>query len=107
MACVYAQQHPKNIDGILIFGTYSGTDISNFPVKVLSINGTEDGVFSPGKIERHKVELPKDAKITFIKGMNHADIGNYGSQSGDKFSQLISENVILQLVNATNGFFEQ
>ncbi len=106
MACMYAQQHIKNIEGILIFGTYSGTDISNCSVKVLSINGTEDGVFPPDKIEHHKAELPKDAKITFIKGLDHADIGNYGSQSGDKPSQLTDENVILQLVNATKGFFE-
>lgn len=106
MACMYAMNNAKSIDGILIFSTYSGSDISNCSFKVLSINGTEDGIFSPKKIEAHKAELPKDAQITFIKGMNHADIGDYGFQPGDKASKLNDNEVAMQLINSTKGFFE-
>lgn len=106
MACMYAMNNAKSIDGVLIFSTYSGSDISNCSFKVLSINGTEDGIFSPKEIEAHKAELSKDAQIVFIKGMNHADIGDYGFQSGDKVSKLNDSEVVLQLINSTKGFFE-
>jgi hypothetical protein len=106
MACMYAKDNAKKIEGVLLLGTYSGTDISKCPFKVRSINGTEDGIFTPEKIKAHKVELPEGAKITFITGMNHADIGNYGSQSGDKASKLADCDVISKLINATKDFFE-
>jgi hypothetical protein len=106
MACLYANKNGKNIIGVLIFGTYSGTNISKVIAKVRSINGEEDGVFPPEKIKLHRVELPNDAQIIFIKGMNHADIGNYGFQSGDNLSKLTNDSVILQLVNSTKGFFK-
>ncbi|MET4081530.1 hypothetical protein ABIB40_001479 [Pedobacter sp. UYP30] len=106
MACVYASKNNKTFDGILIFGTYSGTDISKELTKVRSINGEQDGVFPPEKIKKHKGELPNDAQILFVKGMNHADIGNYGFQSGDNPSKLTNNVVTDELVNATKGFFE-
>ncbi|MGY4385732.1 hypothetical protein ACVWYN_002778 [Pedobacter sp. UYP24] len=106
MACLYASKNHKSVDGILIFGTYSGTDISKEMKKVRSINGEQDGVFPEEKIKKHKDELPNDAQIIFIKGMNHSDIGNYGFQSGDHPSKLANNVVIDELVNATKGFFE-
>jgi len=106
MACLYASKNSNSIDGILIFGTYSGTDLSKDSIKFVSINGEEDGVFSPQKIKEHKVELPKGAQITFIKGINHSDIGNYGLQPGDNPSKLINDSVLVQLVKATKSFFD-
>lgn len=107
MACIYGKNNSTTIEGVLIFGTYSGVDLSKCSFKVLSINGTEDGIFLPEKIENHRFELPKSAQIKFIKGLNHADIGNYGSQSGDKPSKLNKHDVTLQLINSTKGFFNQ
>ena len=106
MACMFAGKNNGNIEGVLIFGTFSGTDISKCSFKVLSINGTEDGIFFPEKVENHKFELPKGTEIKYIKGMDHADIGNYGSQSGDKPSKLSDSQVTSELINATKGFFE-
>lgn len=60
----------------------------------------------PEKIESHKFELPKDAEIKYIKGMDHADIGNYISQSGDKPCKLKDQNVVFELITSTKGFFE-
>lgn len=106
MACVYASKNDKTFDGILIFGTYSGTDISKKSTKVRSINGEQDGVFPPEKIKIHNGELPNDAQILFINGMNHSDFGNYGFQSGDNPSKLTNDVVIDALINVTKGFFE-
>lgn len=106
MACMYFSKNSKSFEGILLFGTYSGTDISEASTTIVSINGEEDGIFPPEKIRDHKVELPLNAQIKFIKGMNHADIGNYGLQSGDNPSKLINDSVVAILVNSTKSLFQ-
>ena len=106
MACMLIEKNSQKFDGVLLFGTYSGTDLSKCSVKFLSINGTEDGIFLPEEIESHKFELPKGAQIKYLQGMNHADIGNYGAQSGDKPSKLNEQEVITQLKGSIKGFFD-
>ena len=83
MACMFAKNEEAKISGLILLGTYCGSDISKANIRVLSVNGTRDGVFPPAKIQASAKELPSSATFEKIEGMNHAQFGNYGSQNGD------------------------
>jgi pimeloyl-ACP methyl ester carboxylesterase len=74
MACVYASNHSDTLEGVMLFGTYCGTDISNTSLRVLSINGERDGIFPPAIISERRHELPSNARMVLVPGMNHAQI---------------------------------
>lgn len=82
-ACYYASKHRDDLQGIVLFGTYCGSDISKSSLKVLAIVADRDGIMAPETIKQHTVELPADAQIVRIAGMVHSQFGNYGPQSGD------------------------
>lgn len=71
------------VEGMLLFASYPATDMSQVPVKVLSLSGSNDGLATPAKIDASKALLPEDATFTVIEGAVHAYFGDYGAQSGD------------------------
>lgn len=107
MACVYASNHKDMLEGVVLFGTYCGTDISNSSLKVMSINGERDGIFPLTVIEERRVELPSDAYMVRVPGMNHAQIGNYGPQAGDNDPTISDLEARQALVKATQDFFSE
>jgi pimeloyl-ACP methyl ester carboxylesterase len=70
-------------DGLVLFGSYCANDLSGTDLRVLSISGGRDGLSTPAKIDAARPLLPADATMVQIQGMNHAQFGNYGLQSGD------------------------
>lgn len=78
-ACMLAEQ----TDGLVLFGSYCATDLSDSGLEVLSIAGGEDGLSTPEKIADAAGLLPDDATFVEIDGLNHAGFGDYGRQSGD------------------------
>jgi hypothetical protein len=107
MACVYASSHSDTLEGVLIFGTYCGTDISNSSLRVLSINGGRDGIFPPTVISERRHELPSNAHMVLVPGMNHAQIGNYGPQSGDNEPTISDTEARQALVESVKAFFAE
>ena len=78
MASDYVNSTNKS-DGLILLESYSTCEISK---PVLSIYGTQDKVLNMDKYNESK-GLVKNLTEIVIKGGNHAQVGNYGSQSGD------------------------
>lgn len=105
MACLYASRHPASVEGVVLLGTYCGSDLSRTSLRVLSVSGERDGLFPPEKIAAARAELPPHARMVQVAGMNHAQLGNYGEQPGD-LAPLVGEDAVRRaLVEATTAFF--
>lgn len=107
MACLYTKWNPNRVAGVMLWGTYCGTDISSLPIRVLSVSGENDGVFPPAKISAARKELPVNATIVEVKGMDHAQFGNYGPQSGDAAATITDDAAADALSIAAKDFFVQ
>lgn len=91
MAAHYASQHSDSLEGLILLGAYSTKDLSNLPLKVLSIYGSEDKVLNKTNYNNGKAYLPKASTELCIKGGNHAFYGDYGYQKGDGHATISSE----------------
>jgi Alpha/beta hydrolase family len=105
MACLYASRHADQLEGVVLLGTYCGSDISKTNLRVLNVTGDNDGVLPPAKIMHARGELPRTADIVRIAGMNHAQIGNYGPQPGDHAASITDSAATRMLVEAVKTFF--
>jgi hypothetical protein len=103
MACSYIKNQTQ-IKYLLLMGSYCSDDISSSDKKVLSIVGSEDGLLTPSKIDKYKSNVPKDTRFITIDGMNHAQIGNYGDQLGDKPAKSPDSFTKLRITDAINSF---
>ncbi|MGB9685667.1 MAG: alpha/beta hydrolase [Rectinema subterraneum] len=72
------------LDGLVLLASYPAktTDLSGFPIRVVSIYGSNDGVLS-SEFESSLLQLPPRTQLIRIEGGNHAQFGNYGPQKGD------------------------
>lgn len=83
MAAQYVSEHMNSLKGLILLGAYSTNDLSDSPLQVISIYGSEDRVLNKQKYQNNYSLLPKETKELVIEGGNHAQFGNYGVQSGD------------------------
>ena len=83
MAATYASAHSDSLKGLILLGAYSTKDLSNLPLKVLSIYGSEDQVLNKENYENNKIYLPQETTELCIEGGNHAFYADYGMQKGD------------------------
>ncbi len=83
MAANYISSHTDEYKGLILLAAYSTQDISSSNLKVLCVYGSNDGVLNKDKYEKYKSNLPSNYVELVIEGGNHAQFGNYGSQSGD------------------------
>jgi hypothetical protein len=104
-ACYYASKHRDDLQGIVLFGTYCGSDISKSRLGVLAIVADHDGIMAPETIEQHAAELPADAQIVRIPGMVHSQFGNYGPQSGDGQPSIDDHQACEAISEAARAFF--
>jgi hypothetical protein len=84
-ACQYAADNETI--GLVLFGSYCSSDLSDSGLPVLSFVGENDGLSTPEKIADAAGTLPDDAVTVEIPGANHADFGDYGVQPGDGESE--------------------
>ncbi len=61
---------------------------------VVSVMGLQDKIINRDNYERAKDNLPPNAVLLEIGGLNHSDFGNYGLQKGDGKSALDDEEII-------------
>jgi len=88
------------VEGLFLLGSYSDQDLSGFRGDVVSIMGTEDLIINRENYQAAKENLPPQAEIIEVEGLNHSDFGNYGLQSGDGTSRLTDAEVIALLCDS-------
>lgn len=93
-AARFAAENMGKVEGLFLFGTYSDQGLSSFRGEVVSIMGDQDLIINRENYEEAKQNLPPQAKVIEVEGLNHSDFGNYGLQSGDDTSNLSEEEVI-------------
>ena len=94
MAATYASKNTDCVDGVVLLGAYSTSDLTT--LNVLSIYGSEDGIMNREKYQKYLDNLPENFTEYVIQGGNHADFGMYGEQNGDGKSTLSpTEQIIL------------
>lgn len=69
--------------GLILCGSYPSFDISNAPIRLLSIYGSNDEVLNMNAYEENKANWPEDSTEIVIDGGNHSYFGTYGIQDGD------------------------
>ncbi|WP_350349028.1 alpha/beta hydrolase [Agromyces sp. G08B096] len=92
--------------GLILFGSYCATDLSESDLRVLSVSGTADGLSTPAKIDAASGLLPADAVFTELEGVNHADFGDYGAQPGDGASGVDDETARRLIAEAVADFVD-
>ena len=88
------------VSGLVLFGSYCATDLSETDLEVTSISAENDGLSTPQKIEDAAGNLPDDATFVEIPGANHASFGDYGRQSGDGEANITSEQAFTAITEA-------
>ncbi|QLH77208.1 alpha/beta hydrolase [Halosimplex rubrum] len=82
MACRYAGSNPEAVDGLLLVGAYCDQPVRGMPA--LAVLGTRDAVLDREQFADSRANLPADAAVERIEGMNHSQAGHYTGQSGDR-----------------------
>jgi len=88
------------VSGLVLFGSYCATDLSETDLEVTSISAENDGLSTPQKIEDAAGNLPDDTTFVEIPGANHASFGDYGRQSGDGEATMTSEQAFTAITEA-------
>ena len=105
VASWYAQDHPDQIDGLLLFGSYSDRDLSaRTDLAVESVWGSNDGLTTPDDIDRTRGNLPATTEFTEIVGGVHAYFGDYGEQPGDGSPQIDRDQATAEISAAAVDF---
>jgi hypothetical protein len=109
MAARFADRQLTRVEGLVLWASYpaEGNDLSASGLAVASIYGTRDGVADPEAIRGAHPLLPRDARWVAIEGGNHAQFGDYGSQSGDNPPAISREVQQSRVVSATVGLLRQ
>ncbi|WP_243027292.1 alpha/beta hydrolase [Thermus albus] len=90
---------------LILFASYPEEDLSRETLPTLALYGTEDGLLPLEEARQKARRLPRNARVVFIAGLNHAGFGAYGPQKGDRPAgrprealwQEIAEEVLLFL----------
>jgi len=93
-AAMYLARGSEGWDGLILLGSYSSKDLSQKPLEVLSIYGSQDGVLNRGNYESCRSNLPSGNAEYVIEGGNHAQFGTYGEQKGDGKATISNEEQI-------------
>ena len=89
----FTARNPEKVFGLFLFGSYCDQDISGFEGHVISVMGLQDQIINWENYERAKTNLPPNAILMEIDGLNHSAFGNYGLQKDDGRSALNNEQV--------------
>ena len=104
MAAQYMASHPDSVDGLVLWSSYSASDLSGQPVRVLSIYGSLDGGAATFTSPANRAKLPMDSTFIEIDGGNHEQMGWYTGQPNDPPAELSRADQQDQVVIATASF---
>jgi hypothetical protein len=83
LGSIFIMNNPGMADGLILLGSEPAGDVSNLPVKAITIIATNDCVQTPDESLEALPLLPAGTEVVTINGGNHAGYGNYGAQAGD------------------------
>lgn len=104
MAANYAAAHSDDYSGLILLAAYSTKDLSQTPLRVLSVYGSEDGVMNREAYKKNWANLPTDTTEVILEGGCHAQFGSYGPQDGDGVPTISGEEQIRQTADAIAAF---
>lgn len=106
MAAQYAADHANDasLDGLVLLGSYTASDLSTTDLGVISIYGSNDQVLNRQKLVESSSLLPNGAETVEIIGGNHASFGTYGPQSGDGEATIASSDQQEQTADAIDRY---
>lgn len=100
MASSYLADNIDDYKGLVLLGAYSGDDLSDTELNVLSIYGSEDNVLNREKYDDNKSNLPDNFTEVVLEGGCHAYFGMYGAQDGDGTPTITNEEQIYLTADA-------
>lgn len=106
MAASYAANHAGEYAGLILLAAYSTQDLTQTPLRVLSVYGTEDGVLDRDAYSENRANLPTDTVEVLLDGGCHAQFGSYGTQEGDGVPTISAVEQIRQTTDAIISFIE-
>jgi hypothetical protein len=111
MAAQYARDNRAQLAGLILMGAYpagnvSLRDLPGAPLPVLSLLAEHDGVADAADVRDGLSRLPTSARLTVIKGANHAFFGRYGPQKGDGLPSVTRAEAEAQIVGEIRGFLD-
>lgn len=83
MACRYADGHPEQVDGLVLFAAYCESDATPAD-PTLSVTGSADTVLDRETYQARRSNLPTEAMVVEIREMNHSEFGSCTGQRGDR-----------------------
>ena len=101
MAASYASENADKLEGLILLGSYSTSDLSDSGLTVLSIIGSEDNITfeDTEEVKKYGDNLPTvDMYYYTIEGGCHAYFGSYGEQEGDGKPTITPEEQVKQTV---------
>ncbi|WP_017472692.1 alpha/beta hydrolase [Amphibacillus jilinensis] len=105
MAANFTASYYDQINGLVLLGAYSATDLSNLDISTLTLWGSEDKVLNQDKLVENRAYLPSESSIEIvIEGGNHAYFGHYGEQNGDGKATISREEQQLNTIEHINAF---
>lgn len=107
MAANYAASHSDDYSGLILLAAYSTKNLSQTPLRVLSVYGSEDGVMNREAYKKNWANLPSDTMEVILEGGCHAQFGSYGSQDGDGTPTISGEEQIRQTAEVITAFTVQ
>ncbi|WP_309484928.1 alpha/beta fold hydrolase [Halorhabdus salina] len=107
MACRYAKHNPDRVSGVVLFGSYCDQSIEETDLAVLSVAGEADTVLDWGTYAQTTGNLPANATVRTIPGVNHTQFGSYTGQPGDQPSGTTYAVAHQRLANVTVSWFQQ
>lgn len=105
MAASVAALDKNRFDGVVLFASFSMSNLSIRDIPVLSIYGSNDGVLDMTSYTLFKYNIKKNLTELVIEGGNHAQFGDYGQQRGDNEASISAQEQVAISADAVNRFF--
>jgi pimeloyl-ACP methyl ester carboxylesterase len=107
MACRHAAENAAAYEALVLHAAYCDRDVSDSGLDVLSVLGGADGVIDAERERASRANLPSDARIVKLDGVNHAGFGAYGPQRGDGPASLSPDASREAVGNATGTWLSE
>ncbi|QUO49156.1 MULTISPECIES: alpha/beta hydrolase [Halorubrum] len=107
MACRHAAGNAEAYDALVLHAAYCDRDVSESGLDALSVLGGADGVIDAERERASRSNLPADARIVELDGVNHAGFGAYGPQPGDDPASLSPDASRRAVGNATGTWLSE
>lgn len=92
-ASLYLEDNAEKYEGLILLASYSGSDLTETDLSVLSVYGTEDDVLNFERYDEGLALLPDDYREVIIDGGCHTFFGTYTGQD-EALSKISSEEQI-------------